>query len=196
MWESNFEPIIVDEFVGIRASFHPPFKNVQHEIIITPKMSFGTGHHATTFLMMEQTQQLDFNQKSVFDFGTGTGVLAILAKKLNAIKIVANDIDEWGIANSHENFDNNNASDIRLLQSDTAQMNCRFDIILANINRNVLLDNMVLLAIQLHTGGILLLSGILQEDETAIMQAATHHHLQFVEKTKKEKWICVQFLKQ
>src|SRR5579875_1868909 len=89
VWESNFQPVIVNNFCAIRAEFHEPIKNVEHEIIITPKMSFGTGHHATTYMMIEQMQQIDFKDKTVFDFGTGTGILAILAEKLGAKKITA-----------------------------------------------------------------------------------------------------------
>nr|WP_262919339.1 50S ribosomal protein L11 methyltransferase [Niabella hibiscisoli] len=110
VWESNFNPVIVDDFVGIRASFHEPLQNIQHEILITPKMSFGTGHHATTHLMMQQMRKISFPGKSVFDFGTGTGVLAILAHRLGAENIFANDIDEWSILNARENFDQNNTA--------------------------------------------------------------------------------------
>ena len=108
LWESNFEPVTVDNDIGIRAHFHPPFHDVRHEIIITPKMSFGTGHHATTFLMMQQMLQVNFTGKKIFDFGTGTGILAILAEKLGAGKVLATDIDEWCISNSLENTEQNN----------------------------------------------------------------------------------------
>lgn len=96
---------MVDDLVGIRASFHAPIQNVQHEIVITPKMSFGTGHHATTFLMIQMMQKIAFTGKTVFDFGTGTGVLAILAAKSGATRVVATDIDEWSIENALENFE-------------------------------------------------------------------------------------------
>ena len=110
VWESNFDPVIVDDFVAIRADFHEPVKGVSLEIIITPKMSFGTGHHATTYMMIEQMRELDFTGKSVFDFGTGTGVLAILAEKLGANKVIAVDNDEWSIENAEENFEKNNCT--------------------------------------------------------------------------------------
>lgn len=195
LWESNFDPVIVDDFVGIRASFHAPLKNVQHEIVITPKMSFGTGHHATTYLMIQQMRKQNFINKSVFDFGTGTGVLAILAQKLGAATITANDIDEWSIENAKENFENNASSGINLIQSDSAKMEKAFDIILANINRNVLLHNMANISQQLHTNGVLILSGILQEDETAISKAAAEMKLILHEKTEKNKWISMSFKK-
>jgi len=103
VWESNFEPVQVDDFVGVRAGFHPPFKNVAHEIVITPKMSFGTGHHATTYSVMQMMRSLDCTGRSVLDFGTGTGILAILAEKLGATKILAVDNDDWCIKNASEN---------------------------------------------------------------------------------------------
>jgi ribosomal protein L11 methyltransferase len=195
VWESNFSPVIVDDFVGIRASFHEPLQNVQHEIVITPKMSFGTGHHATTHLMMQQMRKLSFPGKSVFDFGTGTGVLAILAHRLGARSIYANDIDEWSILNARENFEQNHAGAIRLVQSDTADMNEQFDIILANINRNVLLDNMKYLSAQLNTEGQLVLSGILEDDLPAIQKTAEQHQLSLVETNMRGNWLCLNFRK-
>ncbi|MCA6452827.1 MAG: 50S ribosomal protein L11 methyltransferase, partial [Chitinophagaceae bacterium] len=108
LWESNFEPVRVDDFVGIRASFHPPFAGVAHEIVITPKMSFGTGHHATTWQVMKLMQELDFTGKRVFDFGTGTGILAILAEQLGAAAVLAVDNDDWCIENTSENILVNN----------------------------------------------------------------------------------------
>lgn len=195
LWESNFSPVIVDDFVGIRASFHEPLQDVLHEILITPKMSFGTGHHATTHLMMQQMRKIAFPGKTVFDFGTGTGVLAILAQQLGAESICANDIDEWSILNAQENFDRNNAAGIRLVQSDSATMGESFDIILANINRNVLLENMKDLSVQLNANGQLLLSGILQEDLTVIQDAAESHQLSLVEKNERNNWLCLYFEK-
>lgn len=195
LWESNFDPVIIDHFAGVRASFHEPLKNVAHEIIITPKMSFGTGHHATTHLMMQQMGKTDFTHKSVFDFGTGTGVLAILAHKLGASFIMANDIDEWSITNARENFAHNNALSIQLLQSASGEMGKTFDIILANINRNVLTDNIPVLSRQLHSNGLLILSGILEEDEEVISSCAEAFGLSLHEKTTRNKWVCLTFKK-
>jgi ribosomal protein L11 methyltransferase len=106
-WEQNFQPVVVDDFCAVRAHFHAPISTVKHEIIITPKMSFGTGHHATTYMMMQQMQNIDFNNKSVFDFGTGTGILAILAEKCGAKEIIAIDNDEWSYKNAEENLEMN-----------------------------------------------------------------------------------------
>lgn len=195
LWESNFEPVVVDDFVGIRAFFHPPLENVAHEIIITPKMSFGTGHHATTFLMLQQMRHVDFTNKSVFDFGTGTGILAILAKRLGASSILASDIDSLSIDNAKENFDNNNAANIQLLHSGEAETGDQFDIILANINRNVLLKNIPALAKQIHPNGVLILSGILDSDQEIINAKCVDNALRFVQKSAKGSWMCLVFNK-
>src|SRR6187397_408555 len=117
VWESNFEPVIVNDYVAIRADFHKPITNTKFEIVITPKMSFGTGHHATTYMMIEQMRCIDFTNKKVFDFGTGTGILAILASKLGASSVTAIDIDEWSIKNAEENFQKNNIQSVNLYQS-------------------------------------------------------------------------------
>ena len=111
-WESQLQPVTINNFAGIRASFHKPLENVEHEIIITPKMSFGTGHHATTFLMIELMQKINFKNKKVLDFGTGTGILAILAEKLGAASVLAIDYDEWSINNASENIEANNCKRI------------------------------------------------------------------------------------
>src|SRR5882724_11850115 len=124
---------------GLIFTSRPP--GTEHEIIITPKMSFGTGHHATTYMMVKQMRGIDFNNKTVFDFGTGTGVLAILAEKLGALKIIAIDNDDWSITNAAENIQQNNCSKIQLLKTDNTEMNQQFDIILANINKNTILGN-------------------------------------------------------
>ncbi|HEU4861999.1 MAG TPA: 50S ribosomal protein L11 methyltransferase, partial [Chitinophagaceae bacterium] len=112
IWESNFQPVVVDEYVAIRADFHQPISTTKFEIVITPKMSFGTGHHATTYMMMQQMRENDFANKNVFDFGTGTGVLSILAEKLGAKKVLAIDNDSWSIDNADENIQRNNCTKI------------------------------------------------------------------------------------
>jgi len=192
VWESNFQPVVVDEFVAVRAHFHEPVKGIEHEIIITPKMSFGTGHHATTFMMMQQMREIDFKNKTVFDFGTGTGVLAILAEKLGASEVVAVDIDDWSIENAKENIERNNCKRIHIRKADSAIMHRRFDIILANINKNVILDNLSVLSKQLIPPGVVLLSGLLKEDEDDIMNAAMKQSLVLAGKALKNNWLCLQ----
>jgi ribosomal protein L11 methyltransferase len=194
VWESNFQPVIVDDFVVVRASFHEPAKGVEQEIIITPKMSFGTGHHATTFMMMQQMREIVFDEKTVLDFGTGTGVLAILAQKLGAKKIVAIDHDDWSIENAGENMERNDCGLVEVIKSGTASVGQRFDVILANINRNVILDNIRVLSEQLEANGILLLSGLLKEDEQDIRDAAEKELLVFAGRVERDNWLCLKFL--
>ncbi len=193
VWESNFQPVVVDDFVGIRADFHEPITGVEQEIVITPKMSFGTGHHATTFMMIQQMREIDFTNKSVFDFGTGTGILAILAEKLGAAKIFAVDYDEWSIENAEENLKKNNCSKFELKKADHAAGVEQYDIILANINKNVILDNFSSLVKQLAPNGILLLSGLLETDEMEIVDVVKKSPLIFGRKIAMNKWIAVRF---
>ncbi len=192
VWESNFPPVIVDDFVSIRAEFHEPIKNLEHEIIITPKMSFGTGHHATTYMMLQQMRSIDFNKKSVFDFGTGTGVLAILAETLGALKILATDIDEWSINNATENIDRNNCSKIEIYHSSTVPTATQFDIILANINKNVILENLSVLNDQLKPNGTLLLSGLLIDDKDDILNVASSLDLKVFNTIERNKWLSIR----
>jgi ribosomal protein L11 methyltransferase len=190
-WESSFEPVVVNNFAAVRASFHQPVKNVQHEIIITPKMSFGTGHHATTYLMMEQMSQLNFTGKSVMDFGTGTGVLAILAEKMGATEIVAIDNDEWSIDNAKENIGNNKCTHIVIEKGESIGANKKYDVILANINLNVILQNMPLIAAACKAGTQILLSGFLNIDEAAIKLSINANDLIFSTVTQKKEWLCI-----
>ena len=193
VWESNFQPVVVDNFVGIRADFHEPIVGVEYEIVITPKMSFGTGHHATTFMMIQQMRGIDFNGKSVFDFGTGTGILAILAEQSGAAKIVAVDYDEWSIENAEENLLRNNCLKFKLKKADHAESEEQFDIILANINKNVILDNFSSLKKLLAKKGILLLSGLLETDESEIVTAGNNNSLIFEGKQVLNKWMALRF---
>jgi ribosomal protein L11 methyltransferase len=190
-WESSFEPVVVNDFAAIRAGFHQPVKNVQHEIIITPKMSFGTGHHATTYLMMQQMRQLDFRGKTVMDFGTGTGVLAILAEKMGAIEITAIDNDDWSINNAKENTGNNNCIHIVIQKGESIEADGKYDIILTNINLDVILQNMPLIAAACKPGTQILLSGFLYTDEAAIKTALKANGLVFSTVTQQKDWICL-----
>lgn len=191
-WERNFQPVVVGSFCAVRAHFHAPIPDVQHEIVITPKMSFGTGHHATTYMMMQQMEELDFNGKAVFDFGTGTGILAILAEKLGAAAVTGIDVDDWSIRNATENADQNGCEKIRLSLS-AALPGESFGIILANINRNVLLEYMPGLNACLEQGGDLVLSGLLASDEAAIREACEDQSLGFVSRLDRQGWISLHF---
>lgn len=195
-WESNFQPVIIQDFFAVRAEFHEPIKQVQHEIIITPKMSFGTGHHATTFMMLQQMQAINFQGKHVMDFGTGTGVLAILAHKLGAASVIAIDNDSWSFANAAENFKRNNAENINLKMADCAIANSICDIILANITRNVIQDNFSLFDKYIVKNGILLLSGLFNEDEQPILLLASSYQYILDKKLQMDNWISLKLIKQ
>jgi ribosomal protein L11 methyltransferase len=193
-WEKDFDPVIVGDFCAIRASFHLPVINVKNEIIITPKMSFGTGHHATTYLMIQAMEQIDFINKSVFDFGTGTGVLSILAEKLGAKNIHAIDIDDWSINNAKENISENHCSNISIEKDDQIPSTKKFDIIVANINKNVILPNLAIMQQQLTSQGVLLLSGLLEQDYEDLQQEARKSNLNIVDKLSMENWICLKLI--
>lgn len=196
IWENSFEPVIVENFVAVRANFHKSIKNVAYEIIITPKMSFGTGHHATTGLMLESLQQNNCAGKKVADFGTGTGILAILAEKMNAEKVLAIDYDDWSIENASENIKRNRCRKIQLIKEDHFPGGEKWDIILANINLHVILANMQSFHQNLNNNGLLIISGILQEDRTeveslAFSQSFLTHNVQ-----QKNNWLCMAFKKE
>jgi len=193
-WETNFQPVIVNKFCAIRAEFHPPVSDIEYEIIITPKMSFGTGHHATTYMMIEQMKEIDLRSKRVFDFGTGTGILSILSEKLGASKIVAIDVDDWSIANAQENIEKNQCSKISVILSSQIPAE-KFDIILANINRNIILTYLPNLNQCLNENGYLLLSGLLAADEGDIVNACLIQKLELVKQAERSTWISLLFIK-
>jgi ribosomal protein L11 methyltransferase len=193
-WERDFQPVVVGKFCAIRAEFHKPISNVEYEIVITPKMSFGTGHHATTYMMIEQMKEIGFRNKTVFDFGTGTGILAILAEKLGASKIDAIDVDEWSITNAKENIEKNQCEKIMVSLSSQIPKQ-KFDIILANINRNVILDYLSQLDESLNENSYLLLSGLLSSDKNDIVQACSGKNLKLVKPSERNNWISLLFIK-
>ncbi len=195
VWESNFEPVVIDDFCAVRALFHAPAANVKHEIIITPKMSFGTGHHATTYLMIEQMRTIDFKNKLVADFGTGTGILAILAEKLGAKSVLAIDEDDWSIENAGENIAENKCRLIHLEKQNSFLPNRKFEVILANINKNIILLNLQNLVEGLQADGYLLLSGLLNDDEKEVADACNMYSLFHVNTLEKNKWISILYRK-
>jgi len=158
-WELGIEPVVVNEFAAIRPAFSKPINNVKFDLVITPKMSFGTGHHATTFLMVELMQEINFENKTVVDFGTGTAVLAILAEKCGASKVIAVDYDEWSIENAKENIETNHCKNIILKQQHNLSGIEEADVVLGNINLNVLTNESSSISSLLKPGSLLLVSG-------------------------------------
>ena len=193
-WERNFEPVVIGKFCSIRAAFHESNRETLHEIIITPKMSFGTGHHATTSLMVELMQHLDFSNASVLDFGTGTGILAVMAEKLGAKEIVAIDIDDWSILNAKENIEANQCLKIQLVQANNIPADKSFKIILANINRNVILDSLPAMCKILEAKGEILLSGLLVSDFEVVNTEAANLGLHLQRKGEKSGWIALSYV--
>jgi ribosomal protein L11 methyltransferase len=194
IWESNFEPVRVDDFVGIRADFHPHFEPaVQYEINITPKMSFGTGHHGTTYTVMQMMAEMDFKGKSVYDFGTGTGILAILAEKLGAARVLGVDNDDWCIENALENIQKNDCKSIAIEKVESAYQSENFDIILANVNRHIIEANMEALSAAGESGASLVLSGLLVEDQDDMIKLASYHAWVFQKQKQMNGWISLLF---
>jgi ribosomal protein L11 methyltransferase len=191
-WESNFQPVVIGDFCAIRAEFHRPIKNVEHEIVITPKMSFGTGHHPTTEMMVKMMRSINFAGKKVLDFGTGTGLLAILAEKLGAAEILAIDNDDWSIENAKENAQMNHCRKILIRQASSVPAEQDFDIILANIIKSVILQNLSFMATSLRDDGVILLSGLLTEDEKEIQTTALQNNLVPQGKFQSGNWICLK----
>lgn len=188
-WEKNYDPIPVDDLVYVRASFHPPVAGFRHEIVINPKMSFGTGHHATTFQMLRHQGQIDHYGKRVLDVGSGTGILAIMASILGASSVEAFDIDDWCVDNGNENFALNKAN-IQMGLGTIREVNPQgqFDIILANINKNVLLDELPIYAGLLIGGGYLLLSGFYREDIVDLEACTDTLGLKLIDQGSKDNW--------
>jgi ribosomal protein L11 methyltransferase len=188
-WEKNYDPIEVEELVYVRASFHEPKSGFKHEIVINPKMSFGTGHHATTYQMLRHQGELDHSGKRVLDVGSGTGILAIMSHLLGAREVEAFDIDDWCVDNGNENFDLNGLS-TRMGLGTIREVNPQgpFEIVLANINKNVLLDEIQIYAGLLSPKGFLLLSGFYTEDIEDLIIAAKPHGLVLQQKSSKDNW--------
>lgn len=194
-WEKSFDPIFVDEKCMIRAPFHEkPTDNVI-DIIIEPKMSFGTGHHETTHLIVSRLLNLDLTDKTVLDMGCGTGILAILAKKRNCGKVLAIDNDEWAYTNSVENCERNSV-DIEVVLGDVNQIKSnKFDVIIANINRNILLRDMHFYADAFNINGLLLLSGFFSIDKEVLTEEANKLGLTLTFENTKNEWTMLEFVK-
>jgi ribosomal protein L11 methyltransferase len=193
-WEKNVQPVFVGETCVIRPSFSPSFPEKKYEIIIDPKLAFGTGHHPTTVLMMEFLLEQELRGKKLLDMGCGTGVLSILASMMGAQSVTAIDIDEWAVNNTRKNFELNNVSNVKILQGDaTAIPHDKFDLVLANINRNILIQDMHAYSNVLNRKGILILSGFYSEDKPLIESQATKFDLKILNFRSNNNWVSVIF---
>jgi len=190
-WEKNYDPILVDDKIYVRATFHEAKPTYPYEIIITPKMSFGTGHHETTHQLLALQLEVDHQGKKVLDVGSGTGILAIMAAKLGASSVAATDIDDWCVENSLENFALN-AVEPAFVEKGvirTLGLKDQYDIIIANINTNVLLDEIAVYATLLVDQGYLFLSGFYETDLPQILEMTTKHNLKEVKHTTRKNWV-------
>ena len=193
-WEKNFDPIDVDGKCHVRAPFHPK-TNAEFDIIIEPKMSFGTGHHETTHMMIQHLLETDITNKKTLDMGCGTAILAILAEMKGAKPIDAIDIDNWCYLNSIENAERNNCHEITVYEGDAALLKDKnYDVIIANINRNILLNDMQQYVDSLKKDGILLLSGFYNEDIPFIDASCSEKGLTFVKKFERNNWVSLKYV--
>jgi ribosomal protein L11 methyltransferase len=193
-WEKNFNPIQVDDLVSIRAPFHTN-PSLQFDIVIEPKMSFGTGHHETTHMMVQHLLALDLDTKKVLDMGCGTGILAIFAEMKGAKPIDAIDIDSWCYENSLENIQRNNCNHITVYEGDASLLKEKYDVIIANINRNILLSDMKIYTDCLNENGVLLLSGFYKEDIVIIEDEVTKHGVTFEKMIQRNNWVALKYVK-
>ncbi len=193
-WEKNFDAIEVDNICTVRAPFHEK-KDFKYDIVIEPKMSFGTGHHETTYMMLQFVLENNFQDKSLLDMGCGTSVLAILAAMKGASEVDAIDIDEWCFENSKENVERNNCDNISVYLGDASLLeNKKYDVILANINRNILLEDISKYRKSLNAGGSLYMSGFYKEDLEIITETCNKSGLNFVENKERNNWIAAKFV--
>ncbi|MEQ9415599.1 MAG: 50S ribosomal protein L11 methyltransferase [Cyclobacteriaceae bacterium] len=189
-WEKSYEPIIVDDRCVIRADFHQIEKEYPYTITITPKMSFGTGHHQTTYLMIKAQMNMDHKNKMVMDAGCGTAILSIMASKLGAKSVEAFDIDEWSVINGKENLDVNNCQNVNIRQGMISELTFEdnYDVILANINKNILLQELPQYVSYLNPDGFILLSGFYEKDIPDLMSRAHQYQLKHVQSDVRENW--------
>jgi len=197
VWEANFQPIRIGDFCGVRAGVHPPMEGVRHEIVIDPEMAFGTGHHATTCLMMEAMAGIGMKGRKVLDYGCGTGILAILADQLGAARVDAVDIEAAAYDNTLHNAERNGAAAVRAWHGSLEVLpDTVYEVILANINRNVILPSLPALFNRLSDTGILLISGILTGDVPTVLEAAEEQKWRILERQDKGEWSRLSLRKQ
>lgn len=196
VWESNYDPVTIAGRVTIRASFHEPDPNVDYELLIDPKMSFGTAHHETTAQIISQLLEENLVDKTLLDMGAGTAVLAILAQRLGARKVVAIDNDPNAVENARENVLKNKCHKIDVHLGTAETIKGQFDVILANINKNILLADMSTYEHRMNPGGVILLSGFYKDDLEDLIHAARKYGLDFDSSTELNAWVMARFIKQ
>tara|TARA_B100001758_G_C18313904_1_gene559420 strand:- start:316 stop:1149 length:834 start_codon:yes stop_codon:yes gene_type:complete len=195
-WENNFLPVNINERCVVRADFHSSFEDIDYELVINPKMSFGTGHHATTYLMMNQLFVCNVVDRQVLDIGSGTGILAILASKLKSSKVVAIDIDHNAYKNAIENALLNGISDIDFIYGDiNLIIDSKFDLLLANINRNIILKDMAFYYSVMNNEADLIMSGFYDNDKNKILTKASQLGFSLVDSKNKDKWLMLHLRK-
>ena len=196
-WEANFQPIVIKDIVCIRGSFHPKNENCKYDVVINPKMSFGTGHHSTTALMLEHISETISEGNNVLDMGCGTSLLGIFASMIGAKEVIGIDIDEWAYNNSLENLELNNISNLKVLLGDADRLKelDKFNVVLANINRNILLNDMHYYIDHLEAGGNLIMSGFYTQDLKLIRDEAERLGLKYISHKEDNNWVAVKFKK-
>lgn len=196
LWENNYEPVVINKQCCIKAPFHKGVSGYKYEILIEPKMSFGTGHHETTSLMIEEILELELEDKTLLDMGCGTGILAILASKKGARQVTAVDINEWAYKNTIENCRINNIDNVNIQKGDVNLINNQvFDIILANIQRNILIHDTIHYQSALNPGGLLIMSGIIKSDLPEIDKECFKYSLKYISFKEKNNWVSVKYKK-
>ena len=195
LWEASYQPVVVNERCRVRAPFHEPDPSFEFDLVIEPKMSFGTANHETTAQIIQLMLETDFQGKEVLDMGSGTAVLAILAKKLGAARTVAIDNDEWAYRNAFTNTELNGISDIEIVLGDASSIQGKYDVVLANINRNILLRDMHLYVEAMCPEAHIFFSGFYSEDLDSIKTEAERCDLQYCRHLTRNNWVAAEFIK-
>jgi ribosomal protein L11 methyltransferase len=195
LWEASYQPVMVNERCRVRAPFHEPDPSFEFDLVIEPKMSFGTANHETTAQIIQLMLETDFQGKDVLDMGSGTAVLAILAKKLGAARTMAIDNDEWAYRNAFTNCELNGISDIEIVLGDAQSIEGSFDVVLANINRNILLRDMCLYVNAMRPAAHIFFSGFYTEDLDSIKAEAERLGLRYQRHLSKNNWVAAEFVK-
>ena len=195
LWEASYQPVVVNDRCRVRAPFHEPESSFEFDLVIEPKMSFGTANHETTAQIIQLMLETDFQGKEVLDMGSGTAVLAILAKKLGAARTVAIDNDEWAYRNAFTNSELNGVSSIEIVLGDASSIQGRFDVVLANINRNILLRDMHLYEAAMKPEAHIFFSGFYTEDLDSIKSEAERLGLRYRRHLSRNNWVAAEFVK-